>query len=678
VAALARLAAAVPGGERRGPQDEMTVAVGSAIDRGRHLLVQAGTGTGKSWAYLVPAILARKRTVVATATKALQDQLNGKDLPFLAEHLGVPFEFAMLKGRSNYVCAQRIAELSGSGAGGGQLALDGLAERASPAEITMLKEWAGTTVSGDRAELPAEPSPSAWAAVSVSAQECPGARRCPKGDACFAEAARRKAGEADVVVVNLHLLGLDLATDGAVLPDHQVVVVDEAHQLEDVVSDTCGFELSAGRFQNLARSVRAILEDPSVVDDVDLSGTLLSKVLADHVGRRLRATPDPDITDALTLVRSRLDRVAAALRALPDAGPDGNQDLATRKARAVQLAGHLQADVSLAGSVPATSVAWVEGPEHAPRLRVAPIDVADVLRAGLWDRSPGITTVLTSATLPPGLADRLGLEPDGHDDLDVGSPFDHEHHALLYCAAHLPDPREASYEAAMHDELAALIAAAGGRTLALFTSYRAMDAAIDALRLRVDTPILGQRDLPKPALVAAFTADEEASLFATMGFWQGIDVPGRTLSLVTIDRLPFPRPDDPLLQARRERAKADAFRLIDLPRTATLLAQGTGRLVRTATDRGVVAVLDPRLATAKRYRWDLLGALPPYRRTKDRAEAEAFLREVTTDDDVTDDATTAGASATGVDASTVHASPVAVGTAPVGAAEDDDPPGDPA
>lgn len=617
VAALARLAEATPGGARRAPQEEMTVAVAAAIDGRRHLLAQAGTGTGKSWAYLVPAILSGKRTVVATATKALQDQLAGKDLPFLTEHLGHPFEFAVLKGRSNYVCQQRIEEISGEG----QLALDGLATRASPGELDDLRRWAATTASGDRAELPAEPSAPAWAAVSVSAQECPGARRCPKGETCFAEAARRRAGAADVVVVNLHLLGLDLATGGAVLPDHELVVVDEAHQLEDIVSDTCGFELSAGRFSNLARSVRAILDDPATVDDVEMSASSLAAVLAHHVDRRLR-TLDPEIADVLALCRGRLDRVQAALRAIPD---DKGDDTATRKARATQLTTALVTDLAAAAEVPDTSVLWVEGPAHNPRLRVAPVDVAAVLRDGLWERA---TAVLTSATLPHGLAPSLGLEPDDHDEIDVGSPFDYAANGLLYCAAHLPDPRQPGFDPAVHDELEALIGAAGGRTLALFTSYRAMDLAVEELRGRLATPVLSQRDLPKPALVEAFRNDESASLFATLGFWQGIDVPGPTLSLVTIDRLPFPRPDEPLLQARRERARADAFRLIDLPRTAMMLAQGTGRLIRSPHDRGVVAVFDPRLANAKRYRWDLLHALPPFPRTKERTEAEAFLREL--------------------------------------------------
>lgn len=614
--ALARATAGLPRSEERPGQIQMAEEVGQAIGARQHLLVQAGTGTGKSLAYLVPAIVSGRRTVVATATKALQDQLANKDLPFLVDNLGRPFEYAVLKGRSNYVCRQRLRELSGEG----QMALDGLAERASPTELASLAAWADTTTSGDRAELSTEPSSVAWAAVSVSAMECPGARRCPEGENCFAEAARRRAAEADVVVVNLHLLGLDVASDGAVLPDHELVVIDEAHQLEDIVSDTCGFELSAGRFHNLARSVRAVLEDPATVDDIETSATLLSATLGPHVDRRLRGVLEPELADALTLIRSRLDRLAAALRGIPDDGP---ADTVTRKARATQLTGHLQADVASALAAQSDTVAWVEGPAANPRLRVSPIDVAEVLRAGLWDRA---TTVLTSATLPEAMATGIGLGPDNHRRIDVGSPFDYAANGLLYCAAHLPDPRQETFEPAMQDELAALIEAAGGRTLALFTSYRAMDAAVEALRPRLSTPVLSQRDMPKPALVETFTADESTSLFATLGFWQGIDVPGRTLSLVTIDRIPFPRPDEPLLQARRELARADAFRTIDLPRAAMLLAQGAGRLIRSADDRGVVAVFDPRLATARRYRWDLIGALPPFGRTRHRREAEDFLR----------------------------------------------------
>jgi ATP-dependent DNA helicase DinG len=222
---------------------------------------------------------------------------------------------------------------------------------------------------------------------------------------------------------------------------------------------------------------------------------------------------------------------------------------------------------------------------------------------------------------------RLGVPAGEHEQLDVGSPFDYGTNALLYCAAHLPDPRAEGFDTAMHEDLEALILAAGGRTLALFTSWRAMEAAVAALRDRLPFPVLDQQSLPKPALVKAFTDDPSACLFATMGFWQGVDVAGSTLSLVTIDRLPFPRPDEPLLQARRERAREGAFALVDLPRATTLLAQGAGRLIRSATDRGVVAVFDPRLATA-RYRWEVVNALPPMRRTRERSEVEAFLNDL--------------------------------------------------
>ena len=618
-ATLATLRAALPDGEERPNQVEMAEAVADAISDKKHLIVQAGTGTGKSLAYLVPAVLSGTTVVVATATKALQDQLAGKDLPFLAEHLDRPVAYAVLKGRSNYVCKQRLKEVSGEG----QMALDGLADRASPQELASIRRWAEHSDTGDRAELLTEPSPASWAAVSVSARECPGRARCPTGNECFAEAARDRAAAADVVVVNTHLYGLDMASGGMILPEHDLAIIDEAHQLEDIVSDTAGFEVGSGRFTHLTRAVRSILDDPSTADDAESSGPALAEVLADHVGRRLRGALDAEIADVLTLARDRMQRVMAALRAVPE---DKSDDVGTRKARAMSLAQGLQEDLDAALDLPSTSVMWVEGPVHNPTLQVAPIDVTGILRTGLWDRT---TAVLTSATIPPHLDERLELAPAEVSTLDVGSPFDYEHHARLYCATHLPDPRSGAYDAAVHDELEALITAAGGRTLALFTSYRAMDAAVAELRSRLDTLVLSQRDLPKPALVARFTEDEPTSLFATLGFWQGIDVPGRTLSLVTIDRLPFPRPDEPLLQAKRERARAGAFRVIDLPRTATMLAQGAGRLIRRSTDEGVVAVLDPRMATAKSYRWDLINALPAMPRTKDRAEIEAFLREIT-------------------------------------------------
>jgi ATP-dependent DNA helicase DinG len=628
-AALAGLVRELPGGgEARPGQAQMAGAVAGAIATGRHLVVRAGTGTGKTLAYLVPAVLSGRTVVVATATRALQDQLAAKDLPFLERHLDQPFSWAVLKGRSNYACVQRLAELArrtGPAGAGDQLALDGLAERADPDELAALATWASASPTGDRSELPVEPSEAAWGAISTGSRDCPGAARCPRGDRCFAEAARARAAEADVVVVNLHLYGLDLAADGALLPDHEVAVVDEAHQLDDIISATTGVELGPGRFTQLGRVLRGILAgaDDTIAAVTDAAG-VLTDVLVAHRDRRLTAPLPADLAGALATARGRVEAAQAALRAIPDGAGD---DVTNRAIRARQAAGALLEDLVAVAAPGDEHVLFVTGPEHAPALRLAPLDVAGLLADRLWSRR---TAVLTSATLAPGFGPHVGL-PQGADELlDVGSPFDFPANGLIYCAVRLPRPTDPRWPDAAIDELAALIDAARGRTLALFTSYKAMNRAADALRIRLRYPILTQGDLPKPALIDRFAREPETCLFATMSFWQGIDVPGPSLSLVTIDRLPFPRPDDPLLQARRERAGAGAFGLIDVPRAATLLAQGAGRLIRTATDRGAVAVLDPRLATAG-YGPKIVATLPRMRRTRDRAEIEAFLRELRKD-----------------------------------------------
>lgn len=598
------------GGEVRDGQRDMAEAIGAAIESGRHLVVQAGTGTGKTLAYLVPAVVTGARVVVATATKALQDQLAEKDLPFLEAHVG-GFTWAVLKGRSNYVCRQRVAELLADREGRLDVATD------DPGLVAVL-EWAARTDVGDRAELALEPRPAVWEAVSVGSQECPGASKCPKGETCFAEAARQRAAEADVIVVNTHLYGTHVAAGGVVLPPHDLVVLDEAHRFEEIVSATSGAELGAGRVQATAYAVGRVIADDALTTDLLATATQLGTILDAHLGQRLDPPPR-DLVDALTRLRTRLDAAQAALRKVPDA----DADVVARRNRASQLVTGLAEDILTATVVPTGSVAFVEGRAGAARLRIAPIDVAALLRDALWEET---TAVLCSATIPPRLPDRLGLPKGNTDELDVGSPFDYEDHAVLYCAAHLPDPRQPRAEA-VHDELAALIEAAGGRTMALFTSWRAMQEAVEALRPRLSTPVLAQGEQPKPALLRTFTDDPAASLFATMSFWEGVDVPGPSLSCVAIDKLPFARPDDPLLEARRAQVGDRAFELIDLPRAITLLAQGAGRLIRTAEDRGVVAVLDPRLATA-RYRWDLVRGLPPMRRTKDRAEVLAFLADI--------------------------------------------------
>ena len=621
--ALARVTARLPGGgEARQGQLTMAGAIAAAIASGRHLSVAAGTGTGKSLAYVVPAVLSGKHVVVATATKALQDQLAAKDIPLVRAGLR-PFTSAVLKGRSNYLCLQRLNESRLAGVQG-SLEGDDRATGKRAEEVRRIFEWAETTATGDRAELDAEPDQRLWATFSVTADECPGAFRCPSGAECFAERARAEAAAADIVVVNQHLLGADLASDGAVLPEHDVLIVDEAHALEDIVTESLGVSIGAGRLRSVAGAARVALGGPRAAAEVDdLAGMAerLEETLLACPEERLAGPPAGDLGEVLALCRARLERVESQLGAAlgPGDGRD-SADAAQPAMRAMLAAGRLRTDIDRLASSDDDDVAWVDQGTR-PALRVAPIEVAPVLAERLFARQ---TVVLTSATIPPGLGVHLGAPPDELDVLDVGSPFAFDEHALLYCAAHLPDRRRDDAEQAIHAELARLIEAAQGRTLALFTSLGAMSRAADALRGRLAFPLLVQGEHGKATLLARFATEPAACLFATMGFWQGVDVPGSTLSLVVIDRIPFPRPDDPLIAARRERAGRDAFATIDLPRAATLLAQGVGRLIRTASDRGVVAVLDSRLATAN-YRWQLIRALPPMKRTKDRRVAEAFL-----------------------------------------------------
>ncbi len=681
---LAKVASALPGGgEERPGQVEMAEAVARAIEDERHLVVQAGTGTGKSLAYLLPAVRSGRRVVVATATKALQDQLATKELPFLAAQLseGPRFSFAVLKGRSNYLCRQRAAEVfaapegstatdvalfaapDGSDPGSDDAGPDdaGPDDKAPKAELghlgTQIRDliaWSTTSATGDRGELEFEPHPRAWAAVSVTARECPGAFRCPSGTNCFAEWARTRAASADVVVVNTHLYATHVASGGSVLPEHDVLILDEAHAVEDIMTAGLGIEVTAGRVRALAQAARGLVsaDDAALADAVADSAERLERALRPLAGRRLlpadakastgkpaagaRPADTAELASVLELAQGRVAALAGAVQrqksqqaALGDGGADAGNDSETsaRRTRVLLAAGHLVDDLAAVGTLDSDHVAWVEASGTGGRfvtLRRAPIEVGPVLAEALW---PEVTAVLTSATVPPLVEDRLGLPKSKTVRLDVGSPFPYRQNSVLYCAAHLPDRRSPDAQPALHDELEALITAAGGRALALFTSWRAMQAAVEVLRPRLPFRVLAQNDLPKAKLLEAFSAEQSCCLFATVTFWQGVDVPGATLSLVTIDRLPFPRPDDPLLEARRERAGDGAFRLVDLPRATTLLAQGAGRLIRSSTDKGVVAVLDPRLAKAG-YRRTMLEALPPMHLTTKRAEVLDFLRSL--------------------------------------------------
>jgi ATP-dependent DNA helicase DinG len=628
-------------GEDRPQQQAMASAVARALHAGRHLAVQAGTGTGKSLAYLVPALASGNKVVVATATKALQDQLATKDLPLVSRAMDRPVAFAVLKGRSNYLCMERAREAGSQGIQAtleegvaetetrGRRHKDGAATIAD--QLRRLLAWSNRTESGDRADLDFEPHPRAWAMVSVGPRECPGAFRCPSGEVCFAERARDEAARADVVVVNTHLYGAHLASGRAVLPEHDAVVFDEAHEVEEIMTACLGVEVAPGRFRALAAQARPVLaKDTSagLLEDMNGLTTALEAALGERVGERVLEGPDGParrdavlaglLTRAEAKVRDLLDRLPRPTRGAGVPGEDG------REARVLAAVGHLAEDLRrLAGRTP-DEVAWVDGTSRAPVLTLSPVDVGPALAELLWD---DVTAVFTSATVPLRLPERLGIPRSRIDELDVGSPFDFKGHSILYVARHLPDRRDPASEPSRHQELSSLIEAAGGRTLALFTSRRATEAAADDLKDHLPGRLLVQGEAPKGRLLSEFTEDETSSLFATIGFWQGVDVPGRACILVTLDRLPFGRPDDPLLQARRDRAGPEAFQLIDLPRAAILLAQGAGRLIRTAEDRGVVAVLDPRLATAG-YRRVLLARMPPMRRSTDGQQVREFLRAV--------------------------------------------------
>ena len=623
--ALRKVTGALPsGGEDRPGQLEMLHAVAGAIDAKRHLLVQAGTGTGKSLAYLVPAVLSGRRTVVATATKALQDQIANFELPHLADELGIDFDWAVLKGRSNYICRQRVNEYANDA----QQTLAGTAAHDED-ELARLVEFSDTTRSGDRAELDFEPSDASWSAMSVTSRECPGRNKCPSGQNCFAEAARDRAAEAQVIVVNTHLLGLDLMSDGVVLPEHDVTVIDEAHQIEDIASSTFGWSISGSRLRWFARNTDRILSDSDTIDRLRDIGDDVTDVLDPLVDQPGAPLASPLVQSVLDRARDAVNDTLEALRKLPSGK---NADADARASRATQAGMALLTEVTMALQVNEQYVAWVERSGGEPSLEIAPLNVAELLGPTLFDEEAKGTVIMTSATLPNTMAATVGLDDDVHDRLDVESPFDYQSNALLYCATSLPEPRSDNYEDTMLFHLGELVEAAGGRTLALFTSWRMMDRAAEYLDEELDTPVLSQRDLPKPALIELFRNSPETTLCATMGFWQGIDVPGPSLSLVTIDRLPFPRPNDPLLSARRDLAGRYAFKTIDLPRASTLLAQGAGRLIRSKADRGVVAVLDSRLATKKSYRWELISALPDFARTSDPDRVVDFLRDLAAND----------------------------------------------
>ncbi len=649
---LATAVAALGGSERPG-QVRMAEAVARAFATGEHLAVQAGTGTGKSLAYLVPAIARaiadESPVVVSTATIALQRQLVDRDLPRLVDAVaaGLPRRptFALLKGRRNYLCLNKIHGSPGIDADAPDASQEELfaplAATALGRDVARLTAWASSTETGDRDDLTPGVPDRSWAQVSVSARECLGMARCPYGADCFAEKARAEAGNADIVVTNHALLAIDALAEASVLPEHNYVVVDEAHELVDRVTSVATGELTPAPLGVATRRITRLVR-PELTQRLEAAVATFSSAIHDAEPGRIDYLDD-ELATYLTALRDAAYRARADI----DPSPRDPKAAAARTEAIAALAeiGDTAARV-LDSFVPAiperTDVVWLDQEENRsagstrPVLRVAPLSVAGLLRGRVFD---GATTVLTSATLTIGgsfeaMARAWGLSDDTPwRGLDVGSPFEHAKSGILYVAAHLPPPgRDGAGAEAQFDEIAALIEAAGGRTLGLFSSMRAAKAAAEAMRARIDTPILCQGDDSTGALVSRFAADPETSLFGTLSLWQGVDVPGPSLSLVVIDRIPFPRPDDPLLTARQRAVSArggNGFMTVAAGHAALLLAQGAGRLLRRSEDRGVVAVLDSRMATA-RYGGFLRASLPPFWTTTDPARVKDALQRLRT------------------------------------------------
>jgi ATP-dependent DNA helicase DinG len=608
------LAASLPAFEPREEQAALADAVEQALRSGEHLLAEAGTGTGKSLAYLIPALDSGLGVVVSTATKALQEQLLTKDVPLAAAALGRTVDVAVLKGRQNYLCRRA---LHGYELLGGAL----FPREPDGAAFESMRPWIEATATGDRAELAFEPSETLWAELAVGADRCLG-RRCPFTSTCFSEAAREHASHADLVIVNHALYFADLAvrerSDGVgVLPEHDAVVFDEAHRLEEIASIWLGGRVAGASLHRLGRDVdRACREAGAPVpagalDRVLRAGTALLEEVCPRSGRRrLR---EPPLERGLAL-RDRLRELGEALAARSD-------ELDALSRRALALGADVEA--CLESGDPAL-VVWAEPDAVA----WAPVDVSTRLRERLWDVGP--TAILVSATLRVGedfafVRERLGLRRAR--ELAVGSPFDFAARAALYLPPSLPDPRAADATDHVAEEVVELCRLSRGRALVLTSSYRALAAIAERLRGALEYELLVQGEAPRERLLERFRAEVSSVLVATATFWQGVDVPGEALSLLVVDKLPFASPHDPLVEARCEHVAAsggDWFSGYALPRAVLQLRQGVGRLIRARDDRGVVAILDPRLGT-RAYGRAFLDALPDCPVVTERDEVAAFF-----------------------------------------------------
>lgn len=667
------------GGADRPGQRRMANAVESALGSGRHLAVQAGTGTGKSLAYLVPAFRHAQETdtcvIVSTATLALQRQLIERDLPRLADALEPVMErrptFAIMKGRSNYLCMNKIAQAqlepeleaaaedaatdaapdvaaeatAASGHTAEQANSETLARSGNPQPITWLGKqiaslhnWAQETETGDRDDLDTSVSDAAWRHVSVSSQECLGASRCPHGVECFAELARQEAREVDVVVTNHAMLAIDAISEIDTLPEHDCVIIDEAHELDARITSATTAELSPRSLTlaaNRAGPLGAEGKD-SRLKDLAEQWRITTEDLPDGRWTELDQAADSE----LSAIAELLSSLRATLKDAPEGEATNEPETAAERNNLRNHLATLEETVHRIQEVfdtddPAAQddVVWLDRNErYGDTLHVAPLSVADLLRDRLFGEN---TVVLTSATLTLGgrfdaMGAQWGLPKGKWDSLDAGTPFDPAKSGILYAPKHLPQPGRDGLAPETLEEMRELIMAAGGRTLGLFSSKRAAVQAADELRPKLPFPVYVQGEDSIGALVEKFAAKEHSVLFGTLTLWQGVDVPGKACSLVLMDRIPFPRPDNPLLQARSEAAQAagrNGFMEVSATHAALLMAQGAGRLLRSVTDRGVVAVLDNRVVT-KRYGQFLLSSLPPFWRTQDKNTVLGALKRL--------------------------------------------------
>jgi len=626
------------GGVERPGQVQMVHAVADAIAKDEHLLVQAGTGTGKSLAYLIPAVAHAFATgrpaIVSTATLTLQAQIVDRDMPRLVQAiapiLGRPPTYALVKGRRNYLCRHKLSGGFPDDDEGSLLSVGAVDANVSRlgAEVVRLREWAGETRSGDRDELVPGVAERAWRQVSVSAHECLG-QKCPMVTECFVEQARSAAKDVDVVVTNHSFMAIDSFEGRQMLPEHDLLIVDEGHELVDRVTSTITDELTAPMVAAAAKRAGRLAQTDQVTD----ASEFFAAIVEELPEGRLNGIPD-SLSLALARVRDSARGVQTELK--PASPEDNNGARQVARAAIDEIFGNAERILEERE----LDVVWVsKDPRRGAVLRVAPMSVAMLIRDKVFgDR----TVIMTSATLELGgsfdsIAGTLGLRGEGApiwQGLDVGSPFDYPSQAIAYVAKHLPAPGRDGLAPETLDEIEELVRASGGRALGLFSSMRAAVAATEAMRERfgksTGIEFICQGEDQTSTLVRQFARDATTCLFGTLSLWQGVDVPGSACQLVIIDRIPFPRPDDPLSSARSQaiaRMGGNGFMAVSATHAALRLAQGAGRLVRRGDDRGVVAFLDSRMMTA-RYAGFLQKSLPPFWPTTDKAMVLAALKRL--------------------------------------------------